>query len=116
MWLFMGLMVLLSPVSYYILGKIMVKKPQNDYFGYRTSRAMQSEESRAFAQKYSARLMIRYGKVSFFLSLLAYLPSFQMSEAGFALYGVVLVIVQSFIAFFIMYQTEKALKARFNEE
>lgn len=116
MWFFMSFMVLLSPAFYYILGKVMAKKPQNDYFGYRTSRAMKSEASRAFAQKFSAALMIRYGKLSFFLSLLAYLPSFQMSESGFALYGLFLVIIQSFIVLLVVYQTEKELKARFNEE
>lgn len=116
MWFFMYIMVLFIPITFFSLGKVMEKKPQNAYFGYRTSRAMKSEESAKFAQKYSARLMMRYAKVTFILSALLYLPSYLLSEDGFALYGAGLVMIQSFLAFWVLYQTEKALKVRFDEE
>lgn len=59
----------LTGISFIIAGVMTLKFPPktvNNFYGYRTLNAMRDQESCAFAQKYSAKKMIRLG---IFLSL-----------------------------------------------
>lgn len=69
MFIFMLAMVLLLPISMLIIGITLLKHPIlqiNSEKGYRTNRAMQSQENWAFAQKMYARLMIIINSVLIF--------------------------------------------------
>jgi uncharacterized membrane protein len=84
-------------------------KKISDFVGYRTARSMKNQDTWEEANKYSARMMIRFSltaiTVGFVCGLLLKVPGVFISE-GFALTTV----------FYMIYLTEKHLKTLFDED
>ncbi len=104
-------MLVITGGLFAIFGYILLKYPPrkiNWFYGYRTSSSMKSQERWDFAQRYSARAMIRQGfwmiLIGFagaWLPLSPVLSAFLTIPVMFVLIGV------------LIFQTEKALKEKF---
>lgn len=111
---FLNLFFILSVSTglvYVIAGYILYIKPPkniNPLYGYRTTQSMSSQEKWDFAQKYSAREMIKQGKFMILISLLGLFlnPGDILSIISF-----LILILFSIIALFS--KTEKQLKQKF---
>lgn len=95
-------------VTYVLFGWIMIKYPPkcpNYLYGYRTGRAMKNEENWDFAQRYSAKEMMKVGVV--YLLLVATSPVIPTQSTIVIVPGMVLLFG---FCFYPVYTTEKALK------
>jgi len=80
-------------------------KTINGLYGYRTTRSMQDQKHWDFAQKYSAKLMIKYGVVLCLCALLTFIDvKSEILELSLSL-GILIGLVV-----IILIKTEKALK------
>lgn len=93
----------------YIQTKFPPKKINHAY-GYRTARAMKSEEAWKFAQSYSARIMTKMGLFLIFISFTGFLVD-PGSLAG-VLIGLGLMTVS---IIYLFTKIESAIKSRFKD-
>ena len=117
-WIFMLIMVLLSPVSMIAFGReFMNSAPHNinSTFGYRTKRSMMNKETWKFAHMY-------FGKLWFICGLILLLPSvavmlFVLGKDVNAVgtVGAIIVFVQMIPMIGTIIPTEKALKKNFDD-
>jgi len=84
----------------------------NHFYGYRTSKSMQSQKHWDFAQRYSSVLMLRAGIVLAMLALIYAIVNFNLSKF-LELEVAFILIIGSVIYLFI--GTQKALDKRFKE-
>ena len=108
------------PAALVYFGRRMQKQPRrqiNDLHGYRTVRSMRNEQTWAFAQDCSSRLLWRLGWAGMILSILALLPLLHSSKqiistwaAGICLLQCVLLPVLAIVP------VELALKRSFRED
>lgn len=102
----------LSGFVFFIAGIIMMKYPPkkiNSFYGYRTPKSMKSQEQWDFAQKFSSKLMVKYGIGLCLLSLLAFFLKISEGAAiGISLGFLIL------LAITLIIQVEKALKNNFS--
>ena len=118
-WFFMLLTVLLIPLIMLWFGRFFAKQAPrqiNWIFGYRTRRSMRNRETWEFAHRYSGGLMYRWGLAMLPLSLLGMLAVWGRGEDVIGVAGAVLCLVQLIPFFFIVAQTERALKETFDED
>ena len=102
---------LLCGVIFIITGFIMLKFPPkkiNMLYGYRTNRSMKNQENWDFAQKYSAKLLMRSGLFLVLLSGLSLI--FPFSNKLKLIVSLALVIGSIII---LLIKTETELKKRF---
>ncbi len=105
------LLPLLCGSIFTIFGIIIYKFPpklKNGYYGYRTMRSKQSQETWDFAQSYSSKLMIISGLILCGTSLLGLFIT-PTEEIG-VLIGLFLVLLS---VFSVLIATELALKKKF---
>lgn len=81
----------------------------NYLYGYRTKSSMQSQDRWEFAQKYSAKQMIKGGLCLVGISLLGLF--FPLNESARLIAGLIIVFLP---VVYIFRTTEKELKRRFN--
>lgn len=94
-----------------LAGWIQKKKPPktiNAWYGYRTGRAMRTQEAWDFAQHHSARMMIRYG---FICGALA--PLWLLMDANSTLYFLIATVLSSGCLLIPIWLTEQKLKKKF---
>ena len=82
----------------------------NGFYGYRTRSSMQSQEKWDFAQKYSAKEMMKLGGLLIACSLLGLL--FRPSEVLGTILGLALMILMIVV---LIVRVEKAIKKEFKE-
>jgi immunity protein, SdpI family len=85
-------------------------KKINWLYGYRTFSSMKSQERWDFAQKYSARQLIKWS-----LILIAVAPSGLLFDFGRDLESVIAYLLIIVVAIIPIYRTEKALKREFGK-
>jgi uncharacterized membrane protein len=96
-----------------IFGFIFLRFPPkriNWFYGYRTSSSMKSQERWDFAQKHSAKGMIRVGLLMIAVGLAGGWLPLKPAVAAFASIPVMLIFIVVLI-----YQTERALKEKFGK-
>lgn len=102
----------LCGIVFLVLGGILHKYPPrkiNYLVGYRTKLSMSSQEKWDFAQKYSAREMMKQGV---YLILISLLSLFLKLNEMISLVASLIFIIISVI--WLLYATEKKLKHKFN--
>lgn len=84
-------------------------KKINYLYGYRSKRAMSSQEIWNFAQKYAAKTMMKGSLFLFGCSFISFfLPLEESTEVGVSMF--VLLIT----AFLLFYRTEQAIRSKFH--
>ncbi|MFC1562738.1 SdpI family protein [candidate division KSB1 bacterium] len=94
-----------------LIGQKFPPKKINGLYGYRTSNSMKSQERWDFAQRYSAREMIKWGLL---MALIGFIGLIIELKAGIEV-AIGLGIVILFVIILII-RTEKELKTRFKNE
>lgn len=120
-WIGMLFMSMLMGLLSVILGIVMYKKPPkkiNGLYGYRTSTSMKTQQTWDFAQKYAAKVMVKYGLICTALggalySTITLLVSGVKDLPTFFALGSVL--VQAIGLTTTIFPVEKALKENFDE-
>ena len=104
--------LLIGPI-FFIAGYWMAKNPPkkiNHLYGYRSKRAMQSQEKWDFAQNYAARELMNLG---FFLALTSFIGKFiEVDAMTNLIVGLVMVI---FTVVLLYFKVEYAIKNKFND-
>ena len=107
------LISIIMGICYALFGWIMIKYPPkwpNYLYGYRTVRAMKNEKNWVFAQRYSAKEMMKTGIIYIVIAVLCPLiPAYSYILITIALIVMVTLLVYPIIS------TERALK-RFEDE
>ena len=107
------IILVITGVLIVFFGYIFLRFPPkriNWFYGYRTSSSMKSQERWDFAQKHSARGMIRAGFYMVAAGFLGSWLSFKPVVLAFLSIPVML-----FFAGVLIFQTEKALKDKFGK-
>ena len=100
---------------FFVAGFIMLKFPHtkiNYLYGYRTTSSMKNQERWDFAQKYSAKEMMKTGVVLLTVGLLAFITGY--SSLVKPTVGLIVVLLGSTVI--LMIRVEKAIKRRFQEQ
>tara|TARA_B110000003_G_scaffold271561_1_gene305949 strand:+ start:387 stop:737 length:351 start_codon:yes stop_codon:yes gene_type:complete len=84
-------------------------KKINYFYGYRTRRSMQNNETWSFANKYAAKLLINFSIYSLFIPPLLY---FLYPEYN----SIITIIVHTTLTLSVIYFTEIQLKRKFKEK
>ena len=95
-----------------VVFKVNPPKKINWWYGYRTKRSMENQETWDCAQKTSAQNMMKYSSISFLTSLLGFIIDKQYIVLSF---GIVLLNVLLW-AFLSIYKTEIKLKSEFDNK
>ncbi len=106
------LITLITGVLFIVAGLILLKFPPksiNELYGYRTSGSMKNQERWDFAQKYSAKEMIKFGGVLLLFSIPGHFFELPKSISVIIGVGLLLLVVAGLI-----YSVEEAIKRRFN--
>lgn len=117
-WIFMLLVVLLTPIIMIVFGYIFMKKTSiaiNDFFGYRSKRSMKNNKTWAYAHQYIGKLWLIIGIVILPLSVI---PLIFVWEGGYDTIGLVavaIVIIQTIPITVSIIMTELALKRKFDD-
>ncbi len=94
-----------------VTGIVLYKFPPkkiNGFYGYRTNRSMKSQESWDFAQKYSAKELIKFSSLLLIVSIIGI--SLEVNETLSISVGLGLTLI-IFVLLFL--RVEKALKNKF---
>jgi hypothetical protein len=114
----MHITFLIIPTLTFFIGLIFYfysPKNINNIVGYRTKRSKQSEEAWKFANKHSAKLLLKSGLITFVISLILQAIIFRGSnEPATAIVNAV-PLLQTLIIIIPGILTEKALKEHFND-
>ncbi|MDN3678284.1 SdpI family protein [Flavobacterium paronense] len=103
MFTFGLLFLVISFVEYFFPSKSRNQK------GYRTKKALYSQETWDFAQKYYAKMLFRCSLLLIVLSFIATFMTFSDTLAIVTFFITILL-----LSFFIYYKTENALKKKFD--
>ena len=104
---------LISGIAFIVMGVTMYYPPPkeiNYLYGYRSAASMKSQERWDFAQRYCALQAIKVSVVMIAVSLLFYFIPVDTAIKQFS--GVFLLILS---AAYLLYNTEKAIKKRFQK-
>lgn len=118
-WIFMLIMVLLTPVSMIVLGRLFRKsapKEINSVFGYRTRRSMMNMETWRFAHAYFGKLWFICGLILVIPSVAGMLLVLGKDADTVGTVGAILVAVQMVPMVGTILPTEQALKKTFDDE
>jgi uncharacterized membrane protein len=110
---------MLLPYIYVILGIIFWIKPpkkMNSICGYRTPRAMQTQETWDFANKYSGMLLLVIGFVLTMVTTIIDVLLYHWFKANYNVGVLLLFCTQALALIFPIIKTEKKLKATFDEK
>lgn len=113
MYVFLFIMVLLTPAIMILFGKAWQASPPkdiNDYYGYRTKRSMLSQDTWNFAHQYFGKLWIWYGVTLIVGSTIAMFIFRSVYEAA----SIYIIGVQIIILCLPIIPTEQQLKKRFD--
>ena len=113
-WLFMFIVTLLIPFSLLLTGYLCPKcKTINHSRGYRTLRAMQTQETWEFAQKYCAKMSLLMFLPTLLLSIILMPLTIAQPTSTIGCTGLVISLIQMVSFVVIIALTEKALKKKF---
>ena len=110
---FSAALALCIPLRVLLLGAMMrqARIAQNQWIGYRTRRAMQSEEAWAFAQKTAGRLWMAAGAAMLGVSALLCIVLYRRMEAAV----IYMILAQAVLTLGTVPLTERALKRKFGD-
>ena len=117
-WIFMLIMVFLTPVTIIIFGRYFLSgrcKP-NGIFGYRTNMANKNEYTCAFAHAYCGRIWFWSGVAMLPLSLAAMLLTLGKSVDTIGTVGTIAIVVQGIVMCVPIIFTEVALRRNFDKD
>lgn len=117
-WIGMFLCDLLIPVMMIAGGWMMWKhtpKQINNWYGYRTERAMKNADTWQFAHTYCGKLWWKLGWILLLPSAIPLLFVFGAGEDPVGFTAVAVLVVQSVFMIGAIFPTEKALKQAFDE-
>lgn len=109
-FLFPPLLICLIFILVGILMIVFPPKKINSLYGYRTSASRKSQERWDFAQKYSAKEMIKLGGLMSLFSFVGFV--YRPSESMATIIGIGLAIA---IAVILIVRVESAIKKRFSD-
>ena len=118
-WWYMFVCDLLVPVIMIIAGWLLWRhcpKKINNWYGYRTMRAMKNMDTWRFAQEDCGKRWWRMGWIVLTASAVAQLPFYNSNEGVIGVVGLVLCTIQVAIIIVSACYTEKALKITFHED
>ena len=108
---------ILIPVMMIVTGVIFIKSPPkkiNLFFGYRTKGSMKSEKAWAFAHKYCGKLLIPFGLITLFPSLILAVFVFKMPEDIIGAVTAILCVLQTVPFLVVIALTENAISKNFD--
>ena len=111
--------LLLIPAVMMLLGTIFLKRPPrkiNDWFGYRTRRAMSSQEAWAFAHRTCGRIWLRWGAVLAVATVLVVLLLGRGEESLLSGLGGTAVLLQCGVMIVSTVPVDQALKQNFDQD
>lgn len=117
-WIFMLVMVSLTPVTMIGFGRLFMKKAPDDInfvFGYRTARSMKNKDTWSFAHKYIGRLWFICGVIILPLSIVAMVFALGKTTDVVGTIGGIIVMVQLVPLVAAIIPTEIALKKTFDD-
>lgn len=109
---------LIIPLLMLIIGLVWEKHPpqeRNWAVGYRTTRAMKSQETWHFAQRYMAKVWKRAGLWLIIPSVILSILGYFLGEDGMSILTVILEMVQMAVLIGSIFPVERALKKNFDE-
>ena len=119
LWICELVLVLVIPVLVFAVGRHFVKKgaPEkfNAFFGYRTTRSMQTWETWTFAHAKLGRLWSLFGLIMIPVSAGLFAILFKQSEDTMSIFGLFIMLLQTIAIAVSIILIEKSLKANFNE-
>ena len=111
--------LLLIPAVMMLLGAIFLKRPPrkiNDWFGYRTRRAMSSQEAWDFAHRTCGRIWLRWGAVLAVATVLVVLLLGRGEESLLSGWGGTAVLLQCGVMIVSTIPVDQALKRNFDQD
>ncbi len=117
-WIFMFVMVLLTPFTMIIFGNKMSKTPKGDInkvSGYRTSRSMKNQDTWIFAQKLAGKIWLICGSIILAPSIIAMIAVYNKTTDIVGMIGGATVFLQGIIMVSPFILVENALKKNFDE-
>lgn len=111
--------LLLIPAVMMLLGAIFLKRPPrkiNDWFGYRTRRAMSSQEAWDFAHRTCGRIWLRWGAVLAVATVLVVLLLGRGEESLLSGWGGTAVLLQCGVMIVSTVPVDQALKRNFDQD
>ena len=107
--------LLLIPAVMMLLGAIFLKRPPrkiNDWFGYRTRRAMSSQEAWDFAHRTCGKVWLRWGIALGIAAPLLMLPVWGAGEERLTLWSGSLTLLQCVALVASIFPVERALRKK----
>ena len=112
------LILILFPLAMLLSGWLLKNKPSkwpNNVYGYRTRASGRSQESWDFAQAYSGRWWLRWGKITLVLTALLWALAAALGQ-GYGGWVFWTLLGAQFVVFlWVIPATERALKKNFDE-
>lgn len=116
-WIFMLCMVLLTPITMLVFSRVFKKMPPyriNYWYGYRTARSMQNDETWAFAHAECAKVLKVLGWCCLIPSTIVMLVLRGKTEDMIGYVGAALTLLQLAAMFCGIIPVEQALKREFD--
>ena len=117
-WIFMLIMVLLTPLTMVFFGCLFYYKPPkkiNSVYGYRTKRSMKNSQTWAFAHHYCGKVWVLVGIVTSQFSFPCMRMVMGKDVDTIGVWGGLLVILQCVLLVLTIPLTERALRKNFDE-
>ncbi len=118
-WWFAFACDLLIPLTMILFGRISWKRcPSkiNSWYGYRTERSMKNMDTWKFAHAHFGKQWWKIGWWILLPSALILLPVYKAAENAVAIVFLAVMTVQTVFMLYPIFQTERALKERFNDD
>ena len=117
-WIFMLVMVLLTPLTMMFFGCLFYYKPPkniNSIYGYRTKRSMKNSQTWEFAHHYCGKAWILVGIVTSQFSFPCMRMVMDADVDTIGMWGGILVMIQCVVLILTIPLTERALRKNFDE-
>lgn len=117
-WIFMLVMVLLTPFTMLFFGCLFYYKPPkeiNSVYGYRTKRSMKNSQTWKFAHHYCGRIWMLFGTAILPFSVMPMILVWAKDVDTIGILGGILVLFQSVLLILTIPLTERALRKNFDE-
>ncbi len=117
-WWFALVCDVLIPLVMIVFGRVMWKHCPaniNSWIGYRTQRSMKNRDTWQFAHEFCGRLWWKYGWIMLLPSVVATLFVYGAGEDPIGVVMLITMGLQSAILVYPIWQTERALKNRFDD-
>jgi uncharacterized membrane protein len=118
-WLFMLIMVLITPLTMIMFGWLFMKYPPrtiNHIYGYRTAMSMKNKDTWNFAHKHCGKIWYYVGIIMLPLSVIFMLFFIDKETSTVGTFGAALIIIQTLILIASTFPTTVALHKHFDKD